>query len=75
MFGSVLQDFSVSCSKILTLCFETDFYKGDGDLPAKSGIFMLVFAIAFGAISAVKTYAVRKELHYAKYIPSGVALQ
>jgi len=45
----------------------------DGQLPDKSGIFMLLFAIVFGAIAALKAYAVRRELPFAKYIPSGVA--
>lgn len=34
---------------------------------------MLIFAISFGALSALKTYFVRKEIRYAKYVPSGVA--
>jgi uncharacterized oligopeptide transporter (OPT) family protein len=34
---------------------------------------MLIFAISFGALSGFKTYAVRKDRPYAKYIPSGVA--
>ena len=46
---------------------------GDGQLPAKSGVFMLSFAIIFGLVSAFKTVAQRRQLWYAKWIPSGVA--
>ncbi|TFY71162.1 hypothetical protein EVG20_g1855 [Dentipellis fragilis] len=45
----------------------------DGQLPEKSGLFMLMFAITFGLVSALKTLAVRRQLWYAKWIPSGVA--
>ncbi|TFK47729.1 OPT oligopeptide transporter [Heliocybe sulcata] len=45
----------------------------DGQLPAKSGLFMLVFALIFGAIAGLKAYAVRRQPPYAKWIPSGVA--
>jgi len=45
----------------------------DGDLPPKSGGFMLAFAILFGAVAGVKAYAQRRGLKYAKWIPSGVA--
>ena len=34
---------------------------------------MVLFAILFGAVAAAKTYAVRTEWRYAKWIPSGVA--
>ncbi len=34
---------------------------------------MLAFAIVFGAVAAFKTYASRRYLWYAKWIPSGVA--
>jgi uncharacterized oligopeptide transporter (OPT) family protein len=47
--------------------------KGNGRLPENSGIFMLLFAILFGATAALKTYAVRRELSFARYIPSGIA--
>ncbi|KAI0636145.1 OPT oligopeptide transporter [Trametes polyzona] len=45
----------------------------DGELPQKSGEFMLIFAILFSIIAAFKTYAVRSGSRYAKWIPSGVA--
>ncbi|KII89975.1 hypothetical protein PLICRDRAFT_138375 [Plicaturopsis crispa FD-325 SS-3] len=45
----------------------------DGQLPEKSGVFMLIFAIIFGVISAFKTYASTRQKSYAKWIPSGVA--
>ncbi|KZT21992.1 oligopeptide transporter [Neolentinus lepideus HHB14362 ss-1] len=45
----------------------------DGKLPAETGVFMLVFALVFGAIAGVKAHAVRRQLSYAKWIPSGVA--
>ena len=46
---------------------------GDGELPERSGTYMVVFAIIFGLVAALKTYASRRELYYAKWIPSGVA--
>jgi len=45
----------------------------DGQLPEKSGIFMASFAALFGLLSAVKTYAVRRQSWWSKWIPSGVA--
>ncbi|KAI0749949.1 oligopeptide transporter [Daedaleopsis nitida] len=45
----------------------------DGELPQKSAVFMVGFALVFGAIAAAKTYAVRADWPYAKWIPSGVA--
>ncbi|RDX44005.1 oligopeptide transporter [Lentinus brumalis] len=45
----------------------------DGDLPEKSGAFMLGFALLFGAIAALKTHATRSAHPYAKWVPSGVA--
>ncbi|ESK94674.1 oligopeptide transporter [Moniliophthora roreri MCA 2997] len=45
----------------------------DGQLPEKSSIFMIIFAAVFGIIAAVKTYVVRRQLWWAKWIPSGVA--
>ncbi|TFY82250.1 hypothetical protein EWM64_g1758 [Hericium alpestre] len=45
----------------------------DGDLPEKSGVFMLASAIIFGLNSAYKTATFRRGLWYAKWIPSGVA--
>ncbi|KAF7374839.1 OPT superfamily [Mycena sanguinolenta] len=45
----------------------------DGQLPQNSGIFMLSFATLFGVISALKILADRRQLSYAKWIPSGVA--
>jgi uncharacterized oligopeptide transporter (OPT) family protein len=46
---------------------------GEGDLPEKSGTFMVVFAIVFGLVSAVKSYSNRRQLPYSKWIPSGIA--
>ena len=34
---------------------------------------MILFAIIFGLVAAFKTYATRRELPYAKWIPSGIA--
>ncbi|KAH9930132.1 OPT oligopeptide transporter protein-domain-containing protein [Fomitopsis serialis] len=45
----------------------------DGELPAKSKEFMVIFAAIFGAVAAVKAYAQRQGLPHAKWIPSGVA--
>ncbi|KAF5367511.1 hypothetical protein D9758_003763 [Tetrapyrgos nigripes] len=45
----------------------------DGQLPEKSGLFMVIFAISFGLLASVKTYAARHQLWWAKWIPSGVA--
>ena len=46
---------------------------GDGNLPEKSGIFMVIFAIAFGLLSAVKVCYAQGQSRITKYIPSGVA--
>jgi uncharacterized oligopeptide transporter (OPT) family protein len=46
---------------------------GDGQLPENSNLFMIASAIIFGIISAIKTYAARRNWPYAKWIPSGVA--
>ncbi|KAF8206364.1 OPT oligopeptide transporter [Mycena galopus ATCC 62051] len=45
----------------------------DGQLPAHSGIFMVSFASLFALISAMKTFADRRQAWWAKWIPSGVA--
>jgi len=45
----------------------------DGQLPENSAVFMLVFAAIFAAIAAFKTHASRRQLPYAKWIPSGIA--
>ncbi|KZT73505.1 OPT superfamily oligopeptide transporter [Daedalea quercina L-15889] len=45
----------------------------DGELPEKSSDFMMIFAIVFGAIAALKAYLQRQGLSYAKWVPSGVA--
>lgn len=50
-----------------------DTVSGDGQLPDKTAVFMSSFALAFGLLSAFKTYATRRQLWYAKWIPSGVA--
>ncbi|KAF9449519.1 oligopeptide transporter [Macrolepiota fuliginosa MF-IS2] len=45
----------------------------DGHLPEKSAVFMAAFAGVFAVLAMVKVYAVRRELWFAKWIPSGVA--
>ncbi|KAF5391575.1 hypothetical protein D9757_002385 [Collybiopsis confluens] len=45
----------------------------DGQLPPQASIFMLVFAAVFGLVAGFKVYAVRKQIWWAKWIPSGVA--
>ncbi|KAG7089535.1 hypothetical protein E1B28_011208 [Marasmius oreades] len=45
----------------------------DGQLPKKASVFMIAFAASFGVIAALKTYAVRRQIWWAKWIPSGVA--
>ncbi|KAM5544621.1 hypothetical protein V8D89_001519 [Ganoderma adspersum] len=45
----------------------------DGELPEKSGVFMLLFAALFGLVAAAKTNAVRAGWPHARWIPSGVA--
>ncbi|KAF9650248.1 OPT superfamily oligopeptide transporter [Thelephora ganbajun] len=45
----------------------------DGNLPEKSGFFMIVFATAFALVSAVKVYCTQGQSRITKYIPSGVA--
>ncbi|KAI0706755.1 OPT oligopeptide transporter [Cerioporus squamosus] len=45
----------------------------DGELPEKSGAFMLGFALLFGAVAALKTHFTRSGHPYAKWVPSGVA--
>ncbi|KAF8635182.1 hypothetical protein AX15_000514 [Amanita polypyramis BW_CC] len=45
----------------------------DGQLPNNCRSFMSVFALIFGMISAMKSYATSRRLRYAKWIPSGVA--
>ncbi|KIY73454.1 oligopeptide transporter [Cylindrobasidium torrendii FP15055 ss-10] len=45
----------------------------DGELPERSGVFMLAFAIIFAAVAAWKNYAARRGKWYTKWIPSGVA--
>lgn len=42
-------------------------------MPEKSGTYMIIFAVIFGLVAAFKTYASRRELSYAKWIPSGIA--
>ncbi|KAF7336671.1 OPT-domain-containing protein [Mycena venus] len=49
------------------------FLQGTENSPAHSSIFMIAFAALFALISAVKTFADRRQLWYAKWIPSGVA--
>ena len=49
------------------------FLLGDGQLPEKSDVFMIAFSLVFGFVAAFKAYATRRELPYAKWIPSGVA--
>ncbi|KAF8806996.1 OPT superfamily oligopeptide transporter [Phlegmacium glaucopus] len=45
----------------------------DGQLPHNSAVFMAVFSVIFGLFSALKIYAVRRNLWFSKWIPSGVA--
>ncbi|KAI0041706.1 oligopeptide transporter [Auriscalpium vulgare] len=45
----------------------------NGQLPDYSATFMLASAVLFAVISSLKTSATRRQLWYAKYIPSGVA--
>ncbi|THH30332.1 hypothetical protein EUX98_g3842 [Antrodiella citrinella] len=45
----------------------------DGELPEKSREFMILSALLFGVISALKTRATLHNRSYAKWIPSGVA--
>ncbi|KAL0574739.1 OPT superfamily [Marasmius crinis-equi] len=45
----------------------------DGKLPEKSSLFMGIFALAFGLVAALKTFATRKHVWWAKWIPSGIA--
>lgn len=45
----------------------------DGELPERSGAFMLLFAVLFGLVAAAKTNAVRAGWPHARWIPSGVA--
>nr|VWO96542.1 Oligopeptide transporter OPT-like protein [Ganoderma boninense] len=45
----------------------------DGELPEKSGVFMVLFAALFALVAAAKTSAVRAGWPHAKWIPSGVA--
>ncbi|PCH42588.1 oligopeptide transporter [Wolfiporia cocos MD-104 SS10] len=45
----------------------------DGELPLKSGEFMIAFAILFAVVAACKAYVQRRGGRYAKWIPSGVA--
>ena len=46
---------------------------GDGQLPENSAVFMAVFSVIFGLFSALKIYAVNRNLWFSKWIPSGVA--
>lgn len=46
---------------------------GDGSLPHKSKEFMILFATIFMAVAAAKTYAVRRQLWWSKWVPSGIA--
>lgn len=45
----------------------------DGHLPEKSDLFMAAFAAVFAVLGMLKVYAVRRQLWFAKWIPSGVA--
>ncbi|KIK63019.1 hypothetical protein GYMLUDRAFT_41321 [Collybiopsis luxurians FD-317 M1] len=45
----------------------------DGQLPPNSSIFMIIFAAIFGLVAALKFYATKKQIWWAKWIPSGVA--
>lgn len=52
---------------------ESSLLLGDGELPEQSGTYMLLFAIIFGGVAAVKAYAARRALPWAAWVPSGVA--
>ncbi|KAI6042518.1 OPT oligopeptide transporter protein-domain-containing protein [Pisolithus marmoratus] len=45
----------------------------DGQLPDKSGLFMLIFASLFAVTAGIKVIAIRRGHPYAKWVPSGVA--
>ncbi|KZT42258.1 oligopeptide transporter [Sistotremastrum suecicum HHB10207 ss-3] len=45
----------------------------DGSLPDKSKEFMILFAILFAGVAAAKTYALRRNLWWSKWVPSGIA--
>jgi len=46
---------------------------GHGQLPENSAVFMAAFSVIFGFISALRIYAVSRNLWFLKWIPSGVA--
>ena len=46
---------------------------GDGQLPENCAVFMAAFSVIFGLVSALKIYAVRRNLWFSTWIPSGVA--
>ncbi|KAH9916497.1 OPT oligopeptide transporter protein-domain-containing protein [Amylocystis lapponica] len=45
----------------------------DGQLPEKSSEFMIIFALMFSVVAALKAYAARRGEWWAKWVPSGVA--
>ncbi|OAX35662.1 OPT superfamily oligopeptide transporter [Rhizopogon vinicolor AM-OR11-026] len=45
----------------------------DGQLPENCATFMVIFAICFGVVAAVKAIAAQRNHPYTKWIPSGVA--
>ena len=48
-------------------------FLGDGQLPEHSAEFMAAFSLIFGLISAVKTYAGKRDHWITSWLPSGVA--
>ena len=56
-----------------TLYVRADPALGDGQLPEKSDIFMIAFSAVFALVAAFKAFAARRDLAFARWIPSGVA--
>lgn len=42
-------------------------------MPQNSAVFMAAFSVIFGFFSALKIYAIRRNLWFSRWIPSGVA--
>ena len=52
---------------------QNKFLPGDGQLPQNSTLFMVIFSLLFGLLSAIKLLVARRHPSIAKWIPSGVA--
>lgn len=52
---------------------QTKLLTGDGQLPQNSTLFMAVFSLLFGLLSATKLLVAHRHPGIAKWIPSGVA--